>query len=30
MKREEIAEIARIAAQEALAKKEEILDEEYD
>lgn len=30
MKREEIAEIARIAAQEALAKKEEILDEGYD
>ena len=30
MKREEIAEIARIAAQEALAKKEEILDEEIE
>ena len=30
MKKEEIAEIARVAAQEVLAKKDEILDDEYD
>ena len=30
MKKEEIAEIARVAAAEVLAKKEEILDEEFD
>ncbi len=30
MKKEEIAEIVRIAAAEVLAKKEEILDDEYD
>ena len=30
MKKEEIAEIARVAAQEVLAKKDEMLDDEYD
>ena len=30
MKKEEIAEIARVAAVEVLSKKEEMLDEEFD